>query len=339
MSHFATNWAILQRGLKPATKIVLWHLCDRHNPDFGCFPTQARLAADCEISRSALNDHLRKLELAGLIRRVASVDPVTKRQQPTRYILGFEDGFADPETEPSPEFGHGDFGGFSGADTDGECGRMSPDAEIPCPESAHGAVSGFRAKPCPENRDSRVRIPDTNPVREPLREPVREPVKEEEGAQARDDRFEEFFGGLLEALGLDPENLPGWWQGWPPREHVRRWITDLGLTEERVVAVARDSRERHREPPDGPRALDRAMERAARTVEAKSPADGDNRRKRGSRPADVPRASMDEIADFYAGLVNGDGYLPSNAISNTVRNAMLERGLVTAERLKARGVV
>ena len=68
MSHFATNWAILQRGLKPATKIVLWHLCDRHNPDFGCFPTQARLATDCEISRSALNDHLRKLELAGLIR-------------------------------------------------------------------------------------------------------------------------------------------------------------------------------------------------------------------------------------------------------------------------------
>ena len=45
MSQAATNWAIQQRGLKPATKIVLWFLCDRHNPDFGCFPTQARLAA------------------------------------------------------------------------------------------------------------------------------------------------------------------------------------------------------------------------------------------------------------------------------------------------------
>ena len=44
MSHKATVWAIQQRGLKPATKIVLWFLCDRHNPDFGCFPTQARLA-------------------------------------------------------------------------------------------------------------------------------------------------------------------------------------------------------------------------------------------------------------------------------------------------------
>ena len=156
MSHFATNWAILQRGLKPATKIVLWHLCDRHNPDFGCFPTQARLATDCEISRSALNDHLRKLELAGLIRRCASVDPVTKRQQPTRYILGFEDGFDDPNSDPSPEFGHGDFPGFSGGDPDGETRQMSPNAVNLCPETGHGAVSRFRAKPCPENGDFRA---------------------------------------------------------------------------------------------------------------------------------------------------------------------------------------
>ena len=55
MSHDATNWAIKQRGLKPTTKIVLWHLCDRFNPDYGCFPSQARLAHDCEISRSTLN--------------------------------------------------------------------------------------------------------------------------------------------------------------------------------------------------------------------------------------------------------------------------------------------
>ena len=80
MSHRATNWAILQRGLKPATKIVLWHLCDRHNPDFGCSPTQARLAADAEMSVSALNEHLAKLEGAGLIRRIRSHDPHTHRR-------------------------------------------------------------------------------------------------------------------------------------------------------------------------------------------------------------------------------------------------------------------
>ena len=321
MSHFATNWAILQRGLKPATKIVLWHLCDRHNPDFGCFPTQARLAADCEMSVSSLNDHLRALEEARLVHRVRCHDPQTHRRQATRYILGFEDRFPDPSDEEDDCASEPD---------DGD------DSDDPCPNSGVGAISEKLPKPSPNLAGFHLRNSETNLVREPLREPVKE---EEEDAQARDDRFEEFFGRLLDALGLDTDaGLPGWWQGWPPREHVRRWITDLGLSEDRIVAVARDSRSTHTAPPDGPRALDRAMERAARTAEAKRPADGDKRRKRSGKPSDAPRASMDEIAGFYAIMVNGDGYLPSNAISNTVRNAMLERGLVTTERLRARGV-
>ena len=75
MSHDATNWAIQQRGLKPTTKIVLWHLCNRHNPDYGCFPSQNRLAYDSEISRSTLNDHLGHLEAEGLLRRVSTTAP------------------------------------------------------------------------------------------------------------------------------------------------------------------------------------------------------------------------------------------------------------------------
>lgn len=138
MSHSATNWAIKQRGLKPATKIVLWHLCDRHNPDHGCFPMQSRLAADCEMSRSALNVHLAKLEEVGLIRRYPTIDPETKKQLSTRYEFAFEwEGKA-------------------------VSGNRTRDCE---------AVSGKSQKPCPENDDSRVRNPDTNSVREPLREP------------------------------------------------------------------------------------------------------------------------------------------------------------------------
>ena len=72
MSHEATNWAIKQRGLKPTTKIVLWHLCDRFNPDYGGFPSQDRLAEDCEISRSTLNEHLGHLEAEGLLKQLSS---------------------------------------------------------------------------------------------------------------------------------------------------------------------------------------------------------------------------------------------------------------------------
>jgi hypothetical protein len=93
MSHKATVWALDQRSIKGTTKIVLWHLCDRYNPEHGCFPSQELLAYDCQVSRSGLNNHLGHLERCGLMRRERRIDPISKRQMSTRYILGFEDGF------------------------------------------------------------------------------------------------------------------------------------------------------------------------------------------------------------------------------------------------------
>ena len=315
MSHKATVWAIQQRGLKPATKIVLWFLCDRHNPDFGCFPTQARLADDAEMSISALNDHLARLEELRLIHRVRVHDPRTHKRQATRYILGFEDGFPQ---EPTPETGDG----FSGTNNEQD--------DDPTPDSGHGSISGFPANPSPDFAGSHLRNPETNLVREPLSKPV----KEEEDAAARDPDFDQFFAELILALGLDPAALPGWWQGWPPRLHVQRWRTELGLTEAEIVSAAEASRQDHPEPPDGPKALDRAMQRAA---QRKTEDAGRERRKRKSDPAPAAKPIID-LPAFYANLVNADGFLPVSAISNTMRDAMLVRGLVTPERLRMRGV-
>ena len=335
MSHAATNWAIQQRGLKPTTKIVLWHLCDRFNPDFGCFPSQEQLAEDCEISRSTLNEHLALLETASLIRRVQRLNPGTKRQMPTRYILAFEPGFAQDRPTPCPEIGHGgdrqDDMPFSSPENTVENSASPVDTLTPCPETGRGAVSEIRPKPCPENASSRVRNPDSNLVREP----VSKPVKEEEGAEARDIPDEGLFGSLLTALGFDPDGpLPGWWQGWPPREHVRRWQTDLGLSEAEILEVAEASRHEHPEPPDGPKALDRVMQRAA---QRKADAASRKRRKPKAATAQEPRPITD-LPAFYAEMVNSDRYVPVSAISNSMRDAMLARGLVTAERLRERGI-
>ena len=316
MSHAATNWAIQQRGLKPTTKIVLWHLCDRHNPDFGCFPTQARLAEDAEMSISSLNDHLKKLEALGLIRRIQCQDHRTKRRQATRYILGFE--MANPQ-DPLPEIGDGQHG----IDWDN-------DAE-PCPEFGDGANSEFGAVPSPENRQSHLRNSETNPVREPLSKPV----KEEEDARARETAFDVFFGKLLAALGFDPDGtLPGWWQGWPPREHVQRWIDDLRLSETEILEAAEASRQEHPAPPDGPKALDRIMQRAA---QRKSDEKSRGRRK-ARKPVKSETRPITDLPVFYAEMVNSDRYLPVSAISNSMRDAMLARGLVTVERLRERGI-
>ena len=335
MSHAATNWAIQQRGLKPTTKIVLWHLCDRFNPDFGCFPSQEQLAEDCEISRSTLNEHLALLETAGLIRRVQRLNPGNKRQMPTRYILAFEPGFTQDKPAPCPETGHGsatqDDLPFVLPENAAENDAAPAENPNPCPETGRGAVSDFHPEPCPENAPSRVRNPDSNLGRDP----VRHPVKEEEGAQARDGIDEGFFGPLLTALGFDPDGpLPGWWQGWPPREHVRRWRDELGLSEAEIIAAAEASRTEHPEPPDGPKALDRVMQR---TAQRKSDEASRKRRKPKTSAPQEPRPITD-LPVFYAEMVNSDRYVPVSAISNSMRDAMLARGLVTAERLRERGI-
>lgn len=148
MSHAAMNWAMQQRGLKPAAFRVLLNLCDRHNPDHGCFPSQQLLADDCEMSRSTLNEHLNGLEEAQLlVRRQRRGDG--NRQKSTRYFFPFEPDFDEirgkkSDKKPSPESGHGEA----------------------------NSVSGNEPVPCPDSSDFRVRNPDSNPVREPVREPV-----------------------------------------------------------------------------------------------------------------------------------------------------------------------
>ena len=364
MSHDATNWAIQQRGLKPTTKIVLWHLCDRFNPDYGCFPSQARLAHDCEIGRATLNRHLDDLETRSLIRRIRNVDMRTGQQRPTRYILGFEPGFTPP--------------GSGGADLQDEGGDVPFDLDIPCPdlgqgsevvkerhdnglvqETSHtpcldlepGPVSHSDAIPCLKNGVSRVSNWDTNLVREPLSKSV----KEEEDAAARETDFDNFFNQLLSALGIDPAGVvPGWWQGWPARQHVQRWRDDLGLSKDQILAVAQETRSNHPAPPDGPKALDRAMQRAshrsrqpggaglAGTMGVESVTDaavtGPTGGRRKTR-AIGPPPTTDELAAFYAARVNEDRHLPPSMISNAMCQAMLARGLVTTERLRARGVL
>ncbi|SNS83822.1 hypothetical protein SAMN04488078_103612 [Antarctobacter heliothermus] len=185
-------------------------------------------------------------------------------------------------------------------------------------------------EPSPGFAQSHLRNPETNLVREPLSKPV----KEEEDAQACAAISDQFFEELLAALGLDATALPGWWQGGPPRLHVQRWRDELGLSEAEIVTAAKASRQQHPEPPDGPKALDRAMQRAA---QRKVGAAGQTRRKRKRRPAPATKPIAD-LPAFYAKIVNADGYLAVSAISNTMRDAMLDRGLVTAERLRQRGV-
>jgi hypothetical protein len=116
--------------------------------------------------------------------------------------------------------------------------------------------------------------------------------------------------------------------------HVQRWCDELGPTAAEILAAAEASGQEHPEPPDGPKALDRVMQRAAQRK-----ADSATQRRRTHKAS--PGLSNQPIADlpaFYAKIVNSGRYLPVSAISNSMRDAPLARGLVTLEQLRERGV-
>jgi DNA-binding transcriptional MerR regulator len=93
-------------------------------------------------------------------------------------------------------------------------------------------------------------------------------------------------------------------------------------------------RSAHPEPPDGPKALDRVMQRAAQ----RKADEASRKRRKPKNSAAQETRPMTDLPVFYAEMVNSDRYLPVSAISNSMRDAMLARGLVTAERLRERGI-
>jgi DNA-binding HxlR family transcriptional regulator len=141
MSINALNWAMGQDGLKPAAKLVLVCLADCHNAHTKrCDPSQDTLSRVCGMSRSTLNLHLNSLEELGLIQRIKRSDKHTKRQKSSLYILG----------------------------SDG-CDKQDIDKAVSenRTRKTGKAVSEKQAKPCPKNKQSRVRPfghkPELNP--------------------------------------------------------------------------------------------------------------------------------------------------------------------------------
>lgn len=317
MSHRATNWAIQQRGLAPATKLVLWHLCDRRNPDYGCFPSQDQLAADAEISRASLNTHLDKLEQAGLIRRERRHSEGAHRRQSTRYFLAFE-----PEFSAQPDLPLG--------------AEKGPD---PCPESRHGN----RQKPCPDFAKRHVQNLDTNPVsKEPVITTARDAGATREG---RPEASNDDEGPDLDAA--EAACLAACGEGMTPAAKVAitgttatigAWLKaglDLNLDVLPVIS------ERTAKPRGSPiRTWDYfsqaiAARHAKRIAQA---ARSQGAGEAGAGPAVAPGGPAVSPEDRLARLaawLNSGACVPPSAVTNTQRDALLRAGLVTEATLRA----
>lgn len=102
MSHQALIWATAQRGLQPASKLLLIQLADHHNPVNGCFPGQELLSDECEMSIRSVRKHLCILESRGLIRRIKCGGSGARRPS-DRYVFPFEKGRAPVQQDPNTD--------------------------------------------------------------------------------------------------------------------------------------------------------------------------------------------------------------------------------------------
>lgn len=312
MSHEATIWAIKQtgKGLTPGAKLVLWHLADRHNPDFGCFPKQDRLAVDCEMSRSTVNEHLSTLEAKGLIRRERRVDARTKRQMPTRYVFAFEVAFGDVP----PSGGNVSNGSRKAANPQSEPPSTATEKvqKKPCPKSGHGSesVSEIAVEPCPEISESRVRLSGhVEPVREPIRcvgdaSAAHTPNGFEEFWKAhprpRDrDKSSRLFANAVKA-GIDPKRIV---------KAAERYANENAGNKAMYVAYSCNWLEARRweDYPDDPQV------KAGETGSAKA-------------------------AIFWANQIKSGRYVPPSAVSASLASCMLSNGLVTVDQMRKAGL-
>ena len=67
MSHFLTNWAWSQIGIKHSSKLVLLHLADRANKNNVCFPGIDSIAKITLMNKKAVIKSLTELEQSELI--------------------------------------------------------------------------------------------------------------------------------------------------------------------------------------------------------------------------------------------------------------------------------
>jgi hypothetical protein len=325
MSDLATDWAIQQRGLLPAAKLVLWHLCDRHTLGSGCFPSQDQLTTDTEISRASLNTQLRRLEDAGLIRRQRRPGHGSKRWKATRYMLGFE---ADFRQKPTPDFGR-----QSGQNPAPDlaqipakpCPEFDQKPRKPCPDSDQK-----HPKPCPDLEQSHLRILDTNLVRKKETTTARNTPASTHDTHAREAPEMACLAACGEGLCDEARAVI---QATAPV--IEGWLSAGYDLDADILPVLRARTLRKRDSPIRtwayftPAIATRHAQRVAlvaRTARAGETGPGTT--------ASAPTNTQD-VLQRTAAWINSGRYVPPSAVSTVMRNALLRAGLVTEATLRA----
>lgn len=334
MSVQAMKWAYSVALAKPGVKFVLVTLAN-YADEFGvCWPRQETLAADTGQGERTIRDAMTVLEDMGLIRRVARRRPDGTRRSDVVVLTGFagRKKVARPDDHPALNL----------LDVDADASESTTTRQILPVVRREQIVSINRQNLPPDNRQNTTDQPaeydhinrQISPVyiEPPIEPPIEPSEDDEERASARVD-FSDLVGEIAEALGHPGIVEADFWRFEAATgNHITSWHA-LGLDDDQIIDVARQHGQTMPDPPKGPKALDRAMKRAA---DASRSASAPSRPRRGQ--GDRPSAPLQDQLAFFSNWVNSSRHMPPSALTSSMRNELLRRNMVTEDRLRAKGL-
>src|SRR5262245_1191745 len=223
MSVHVSSWA-WQQDLPIGTKLVLLKLADCANEDGECHPSKARMAAECGMSRRAIQGHLQKLREQGLLVRHERWT-VNGRQTSNMYVLAFGgENVASPEGEGS--FSPEGERSFSGGEN-----VASPSIEEPSLEPSDEPSGDLQEQSAsPTARENRKQIEARWGEHTPTLIRHRHDYFKSRATQTLIDRavrehgLEEVLGAITNYATILASDEYVWSHRWPLREFFKRGL-------------------------------------------------------------------------------------------------------------------
>lgn len=199
---------------------------------YGQPPNEAQLASLTGIPSAELNQYLAELERMGVFSR-------------TKESVIYSRKLVRMDAKSAKARKNGKKGG-----------NPSLGKKTEKQESLNYSLNGDDKPQKPEARSQRVSVANATATGAQPQPP---------DGQVSDDQL---LDEIMAAVGLTSGRTPTHWM--PPAStlHVSRWRSQLGLTPKQIIDAARESRKRHDDPPNGPKALDGAMQRLASALSA-----------------------------------------------------------------------
>lgn len=277
--------------LGPTERLIMLSLADHADDSGRCYPSVGRICQRTGLSERAVQINVRKLVDQGYLQLV----PGGGKGRPNVYFVC-----------PNPASG-APFGGPNPA-------RNAPRTKcIPAPDAPQ-TPHQIRSNPAPDAPEPSGTIIGTIKYTYPYADAPAAPSDQPYADQVETPAVATpvpIVPRILHALGFDAGAIiPKYWVTPDAALIVSRWKTDLGLSDDQIVYVAKACMQAHGSPAQGPKVLNRPMAdyAAALNAEPLTPsAKGQANGQKSERRA-VDSAIVTIAADLSAGRIHLDDH-------------------------------